>query len=86
MQSIDFEESNVILGKPATMTDEQCNSLNVFTDGQTCVSCWELSDDELKKLMETKKIWLGVLSGTTQPPVFLTVEKPLQQVAVTSEN
>lgn len=41
----------------------------------TVVSCWYLSDEEIEKLITTKVIWLGVW-GETQPPVYLTTERP----------
>ncbi len=79
MKPIDFPESNKNLLKPEGMTDEECGSLPVLTDGQVCVSCWELSEEEKKQLLETGKIWLMVYSGQTQPPVCLTTEKPITQ-------
>jgi hypothetical protein len=47
------------------------------SDGEAHVSRWELSDEELKTLMETRSIYLHVwtFGGRTQP-VLLTVEKP----------
>lgn len=43
MRPIDFKESNSILTKPQNMTDEECSSLNIYTDGTECISCWKLS-------------------------------------------
>jgi hypothetical protein len=77
MKAINFPESNKNLLKPEGWTDEECSSLHVFTDGQVCVSCWELSEEEKKELLETGKIWLMVWSGQTQPPVCLTTKKPI---------
>lgn len=76
MKAIEFKEQNRILAKPENMTDEECKSLPVFSNGEECISCWQLSDEEIEKLKETKCIWLGVLSGQTQPPVFLSVDYP----------
>lgn len=76
MKPIEFKEQTKVLSKPKNMTDEECSSLPVFTNGTNCISLWELSDEEIEKIKETKCIWLGVMSGLTQPPVFLSVETP----------
>jgi len=71
MLPIKFKEANMTLLKPASMTDEECKSLPVFTDGFECVSCWKLSWKERLSALVFGKIWLSVLSGKTQPPVWL---------------
>jgi hypothetical protein len=77
MTPTNFPESNRTLVKPANLTEEECGSLPIFTDGQICVSCWELSEEEKQKILKTGKIWLMVWSGTTQPPVCITAESPI---------
>jgi hypothetical protein len=62
MKPIEFIEQNKTLGKPESMTDEECGSLPVFSDGNQCISCWQLTDEEIEKIKETKCIWLGVMS------------------------
>lgn len=81
MKPIDFPQSTKVLQKPSTMTNEECSPLHVWSDGTQCVSCWKPSFIERLKILFTGKVWLGVLSGETQPPVFLSgervfVEKP----------
>lgn len=66
-----FKESNRVLRKPDSMTDEECGSLEVFTDGKGCVSCWRMSFIERLRALLFGRIWLGVISGDTQPPVWL---------------
>ena len=78
MKPIEFKEQNAVLGKPKEMTAEECSSLPVFKDGKECVSCWEFTDEEIQKLIETKKIWIGVCSGESQPPIWLDVEYPFK--------
>ena len=46
MKPIKFKEANRNLLKPASMTDEECKSLWVYTNGIVCVSCWKLSFKE----------------------------------------
>lgn len=75
MKPIIFKESNKDLLKPQGMTDAECGSLPVFTDGQQCVSRWQLTWKERFQILFFGRIWLGVLSGQTQPPVWLDSQK-----------
>lgn len=70
-----FPETNKNLLKPDSMTDEECSSLWVYTDGRECISCWQLTLRQRLTALIHGKIWLGVLSGYTQPPVWLDCDK-----------
>lgn len=74
MKPIDFPQSTKVLQRPSTMTEQECQSLHVWNDGKQCVSCWKMSFKERIKVIFHGKVWLGVLSGKTQPPVFLSGE------------
>lgn len=76
MKPIVFDEMNGVLTKPENMTDEECSSLPVYRDGTQCISCWELSDDDIEKLSKTRKLWVFVISGVTQPPIGFSAVKP----------
>lgn len=54
------------------MTDKECASLHVWSDGNQCVSCWKPTFKERLNILFGGKVWLGVLSGKTQPPVFVS--------------
>lgn len=84
MKPIDFPQSTKVLQKPGTMTDEECASLHVWSDGKQCVSKWHLSVWERIKILFGQDIWLGVMSGKTQPPVFLAAERVFEQPPVTT--
>lgn len=71
MKPIDFKQSTKVLQKPSTMTDKECASLHVWSDGKQCVSCWKPTLKERINILFGGKVWLGVLSGGTQPPVFV---------------
>ena len=75
MKPIKFERANKNLLKPANMTDEECSSLWVYTDGNQCVSCWKMTWKQRIKALLYGRIWLSVLSGETQPPVWIDCEK-----------
>lgn len=70
-----FPEANRNLLKPDDMTDEECSSLWVYTDGRECVSCWKLNLRQRLTVLIHGTIWLGILSGKTQPPVWLDCDK-----------
>lgn len=72
MKPVDFKQSTKVLQRSAYMTDDECSSLHVWSDGTQCVSCWKLSLSEWFSLVFGGKVWLGVASGSTQPPVFLS--------------
>lgn len=74
MKPIDFPQSTKVLQKPSTMSDYECSSLHVWNDGKQCVSCWKPTFKERMNILFGGKVWLGVLSGKTQPPVFVSGE------------
>lgn len=74
MKPVDFPQSTKVLQKPSTMSDNECSSLHVWNDGKQCVSCWKPTFKERMNILFGGKVWLGVLSGKTQPPVFVSGE------------
>lgn len=74
MKPIDFPQSTKVLQKPSTMSDNKCSSLHVWNVGTQCVSCWKPTFKERMNILFGGKVWLGVLSGKTQPPVFVSGE------------
>jgi len=72
MEIIDFEESNCVFAKD----QEEYLSLPAYKGGDKVVSCWELSDEDIEKLKETKKIYLCLLTfNRPLQPQLLTVNK-----------
>lgn len=61
------------------MSAGQCGDLPVYTDGKHCVSCWRPTLKERFYILFRGRIWLGVLSGSTQPPVFVAGESVFKQ-------
>lgn len=80
MKPIEFKESNIYLSKPSNMTEEECGSLRIFTDGKQCISCWRGDWKDRLKFLFTGKVWLKVVSGNNQPPVYVGSEYPFDQV------
>lgn len=75
MKPIQFKQSTKVLQKPSVMSDDECASLPVWSDGNQCVSCWKPTFKERLNILFGGKVWLGVLSGKTQPPVFVSGEQ-----------
>ena len=75
MKPIDFKQSTKVLQRPSTMAESECQSLPVWNDGKQCVSCWKPTIRERFMIALGGKVWLGVMSGKTQPPVFVSGEK-----------
>jgi hypothetical protein len=73
----EFAEQNKVLTKPQGMTDEECRSLPVYSDGVQCVSCWEMTWSERLAALITGRVWLQIYAGRTQPPVALTVGRTI---------
>lgn len=74
MKTIKFKEANKELTKPKNMTDKKCGSLWVFNDGKQCISCWKVPFWKRVKMLFHGKVWLSVVSGNTQPPVWIDVD------------
>ena len=75
MKPCDFEEANKDLQKPASMTDEECGPLPIFSDGIQCISKWEMSWKERFHCLFRGYIWTFVYSGQTQPPIAIEAYK-----------
>lgn len=72
-----FKESNKVLGKPESMTDEECSSLHVLNENNQCISKWKAPFWDRVKFLFHGTVWLGILSGSTQPPVWLDCKKSI---------
>jgi hypothetical protein len=74
-----FDESNKSLLPPNSVNYSDNVSgiepLSVWTDGEQCVSLWRPSWRERLSILIFGKVWLALLSGTTQPPALVVGEK-----------
>lgn len=86
MTPIEFSEQTTVLHANPNQLEidgQTVGKLPIFTDGNQVVSCWGLSWRERLRAVLSGQIWLGVHSGYTQPPVWLSVENPFSQGDVT---
>ncbi len=79
MKPIDFPQSIKTLQRPSSMSEKECLPLPVWSDGETCISCWKPTVLERIKILVKGKVWLGVYSGDTQPPVFVTADRVFEK-------
>lgn len=74
----EFPEQNVIFAKD----QPEYNPLPAFRDEKgDVVTCWELSDEEIERLIQTKTIYQAVKTfNNPLQPVFITTE--IQEVLI----
>ena len=75
MKPIEFKYANWRLDPPAGKEYSEnvtgIDPLPVWTDGEQCVSCWQMTWRERLAALLFGRVWLAVLSGSTQPPVCI---------------
>ena len=78
MKPINFEQANKVLNgnkKTYSAQVEGVEPLPIFTNQEQCVSLWKMSWKERLSALFFGRVWLAVLSGSTQPPVVLFATK-----------
>lgn len=76
MKPVKFKEATVELKKPVSMTEDECGSLFVFqSEHGECISLWTTTFWERLKFLFHGKLWVGILSGKTQPPIWLDMKE-----------
>jgi len=79
MKPIGFKYANRELqpseGKEYSENVTAIDPLPVWTDGEQCVSCWQMTWRERLAALLFGRVWLSVLSGSTQPPVCIEAER-----------
>ena len=72
MEAVKFKESNVVFAE----NQDEYKSLPAYRDNNgVVVTCWKLSEDEIKMINETGRIYLETL----------TFNNPLQPVMLTTD-
>jgi len=78
MRPIKFPDANASLSRPAGTAKDDCGLLPIHrTDDGRIVTCWKLTDDDLKIIFETKQIWVQVMDST-MPPICLHTDNPFR--------
>ena len=72
MEAVNFKESNVVFAE----NQDEYKSLPAYIDNNgVVVTCWKLSEEEIKNINETGRIYLETL----------TFNNPLQPVMLTTD-
>lgn len=82
MKPTNFKQSTKVLQRLSTMAESECQSLPVWFDSKQCVSAWKPSPRERLNILFGGKVWLGVMSGNTQPPVFISGKTVFTKVKI----
>ena len=81
MTPTEFPQQTVVLKRPPNMTDEECRSLAIHQTARgECISCWTGTWRDRLRFLLTGRVWLWVVSGRTQPPVYVGTESPWKGV------
>ncbi len=78
MKPVNFRHANKHLqpsGKEYSENVSSVQPLPIWTDGEQCLSCWQMSWRERLSALIFGRVWLAVLTGHTQPPAFVTAAK-----------
>lgn len=76
LKPINFKLANRKLYAPS---EEGCCSkipLPVWTDGVQCISCWKCSFLDRLRILFTGRVWASIMSGSTQPPMWIAADYP----------
>jgi hypothetical protein len=85
MLPVDFKHRNLVLGKPQSMTDEECMSLPVWFDGKgRFISKWVLNKEERELIAKTGEIYFSIAS-CAHPPIEPMVESPFDESLETAK-
>jgi len=74
MRPVEFKYQNNVLqpsDKKYSKNVTGIDPLPIWTDGEQCVSCWRMSWRERLSALVFGRVWLAILSGRTQPPVWV---------------
>lgn len=79
MRPVDFEGSNIVMGKPPGMSDEQCSSVPALvatdTDGfNFTLLCFMPSYEDIQAINEGRPICLKILSVPMPPVAMYTLD------------
>jgi len=69
---IDFAGTNVTMNPPEG--EDDVTPIRAFHNGECCVTCWQLSDDERAEIAKSGKVYLSIWFGGGMPPAFVGSE------------
>ena len=79
-QPVDFTGTNVIMKAPRG-SEEIVQDVRAFRNEQCCITCWNLTADEIEEVNRTGRIFLSVHYGGGMPPVFVGGEDSVREIS-----
>ena len=82
MKPVQFEYSNKVLQpgrRKYSANVTGVDPLPVWTDGEQCISCWQMSLRERLSALLFGRVWLALLSGSTQHPAYIQASRDYLQ-------
>jgi hypothetical protein len=76
-----FPEANLTFRRPASMTDEECGSLEAHDTGEAFISRWEPTPEERAVIAAGGPVWIWVI-GRAHPPISVQTENPFAPAGV----
>ncbi|MNU79252.1 hypothetical protein D3C71_688630 [compost metagenome] len=77
---IQFKGANTVMRAPEGA--ENVQDMHVFRTRHSCVSCWQFTPEEILEINRTGKVFLSVLMGGAQPPVYVGSESETRGVLI----
>lgn len=72
MQPVPFKQSNKKLEASTEIAKNYyCKPMDVYTDGEICISRWKIGFLDRIRLLFYGHIWVGILNGGKQNPMWL---------------
>lgn len=79
-RGVDWPGSNGVRTAPAGH-EGHVSTVPVFANSQTCVTCWELSEEELAEVVRTRRVFASVfMFGGNMPPLYVGDEASTREV------
>jgi hypothetical protein len=76
--SVKFDGTNVVMKAPEGA--ENVVDVHAFTNNVCCVTCWELTPDEIEEIVKTKRCYVSVFFGGGMPPIFVGDEAAVRDI------
>lgn len=73
MKPIEFPEMTGV----AAETQPEFENMPMYRDADEVISCWELTPEEIKEIIETGHIWVRLYAGSGFiQPIIIQTERP----------
>lgn len=67
--AVKFNGANCVMKAPKEA--ENVYDVHAFTNGVCCVTCWQLTKEEIEEIVRTGQIYVSVFFGGGMPPIFI---------------